>query len=226
MPDIDVGNLIYFLLKWFHFLAGITWIGVLYYFNFMQGAFFAETTPEVKTAATQKLVPRALWWFRWGAMFTIITGWIMIGYKIGHNGVPITDAWSVKILIGALMGTFMWANVWFVIWPAQKLAIAAANGQKIDGLADRVRRAFLASRTNTLLSIPMLFLMGAAANLKIRPQEPITWLIVAGAIVLLVEINALTATKGATTAPIEKVKGVITSGFVLTAVFFAVLLLV
>ncbi len=220
MPEI--GNLVYFLLKWFHFLAGITWIGVLYYFNFIQGAFFAETTPEVKTAATQKLVPRALWWFRWGAMFTIITGWSMIGYKMSH-GETFTTGWSVLILIGALMGTFMWANVWFVIWPAQKLAIAAANGQKVDGLAARARRAFLASRTNTLLSIPMLFFMGAARNLTLAPKDPVIWYIVAGAIVLLVEINALVATKGVTTAPIEKVKGVITSGFILTAVFFGVI---
>jgi uncharacterized membrane protein len=67
-----------FLLRWIHFLAGITWIGLLYYFNFVQTPFFAETEAPVRSGAQQKLLPRAMWWFRWGAMFTFLSGWIYL----------------------------------------------------------------------------------------------------------------------------------------------------
>src|SRR3972149_4724295 len=96
-----------FLLRWIHFLAGITWIGILYYFNFVQTPFFAETEPPVRSGAIQKLVPRALWWFRWGAMVTLVRGW--------------------SIFRGGRLVSFMWANVLFVIWPNQKLVIASAT---------------------------------------------------------------------------------------------------
>ena len=75
-----------FLLRWIHFLAGITWIGLLYYFNFVQVPFFAETEPAVRTGAQQKLLPRALWWFRWGAMVTFLAGWLIVLHKLGQGG--------------------------------------------------------------------------------------------------------------------------------------------
>ena len=106
----------YVLLRWFHVLAGITWIGMLYYFNFVQTPFFgSELGGQAKGAMTRGLVPNALWWFRWGAMFTFITGWLIVLTKLGHDGVPLGSGYMTRILTGGLLGTFMWANVWFVI---------------------------------------------------------------------------------------------------------------
>ena len=219
-----------FLLRWLHFLAGITWIGLLYYFNFVQGPFFAEADAATKSSATQKLVPRALWWFRWSALFTFLSGALIIAKRIGEapeGTAPWSSPWAVAILTGALFGTLMLANVWRVIWPNQKIVIASAVAAATGGQANPAataagRRAFLASRTNVVFSVPMLFFMGAATHM---PPNPIThlmgyWigvLIVAA----LIEINALTATSGATTKPIEKIPGVITTGFVVWAVVYA-----
>jgi len=214
-----------FLLRWLHFLAGITWIGLLYYFNFVQGPFFAEADAATKSAATQKLVPRALWWFRWGAMLTFLSGAAIIGMRMGP-GVAATP-WGVAIMTGALFGTLMFLNVWLVIWPNQKIVIASAVAAATGGQANPVaaaagRRAFLASRTNVVFSIPMLFFMGAASHM---PPTQVTnlmgyWIGVF-IVAALLEINALTATSGATTKPIEKIPGVITTGFVVWAAVYA-----
>src|SRR5437879_6768527 len=116
------------LLRWLHFLAGITWIGLLYYFNFVQGPFFAEADGATKSAATQKLVPRALWWFRWGAMFTFLSGASIITKRVlqAPPGTSVmTSPWGEAIFTGALFGTLMFLNVWAVIWPKQKIVIAS-----------------------------------------------------------------------------------------------------
>jgi uncharacterized membrane protein len=213
-----------FLLRWGHFIFGIAWIGMLWYFNFVQGPFFAEAEAGVKTAATQKLVPRALWYFRWGAMGTFLTGWAIVGMRSSVPGGAelLMTSWGATILTGGLMGTLMWFNVWFVIWPRQKKVIASANGEKVENLPAVARRAFLASRTNTLLSIPMLFFMGSASHLAISvdPAKVWTWLGIVVVILALLEANALLADKGATTKPIEKVKGVIHSGLFLAVLFY------
>jgi len=217
------------LLRWLHFLAGITWIGLLYYFNFVQGPFFAEADGATKSAATQKLVPRALWWFRWGAMFTFLSGAAIITKRVlqAPPGTSVmTSPWGEAIFTGALFGTLMFVNVWAVIWPKQKVVIASAvaaagGGQANPAAAAAGRRAFLASRTNVVFSVPMLFFMGAATHL---PPSQVThpnsyWvglLVVAG----LLELNALKATSGLTTKPIEKISGVITTGFVVWAVVY------
>src|SRR5712671_4264338 len=114
------------LLRWMHFLFGITWIGLLYYFNFVQTPFFGETEPPVRSGAIQKLVPRALWWFRWGAMGTVFFGllYLLIWWDMMLDWTM--TAWGVAILTGGIMGIIMWANVWFVIWPNQKIIIANA----------------------------------------------------------------------------------------------------
>src|SRR5689334_25242879 len=104
---------IVFLLRWVHFLAGVTWIGLLYYFNFVQGPFFAETDAATKSNAIQKLVPRALWWFRWAAMFTMLTGLTYLMYRGHRDGAMIySTSWGVAILTGGVLGLTMWANVW------------------------------------------------------------------------------------------------------------------
>jgi len=131
----------------------------------------------------------------------------------------------VTILTGALMGTIMWFNVWFIIWPRQKKIIAAAqgNGPAVD--AAQVRRAFLASRTNTLLSVPLLFLMAAASHLPIavNPACVGAWFLGLIVVLALIEANALLATNGGTTKPIEKPKGVIHMGILLTVILYVVM---
>src|SRR3954468_19402144 len=127
--DIALLNMngLMFLLRWLHFFFGIVWIGHLYYFNFTQGPFFAETDAATKSNATQKLVPRALWWFRWGAMWTMATGLTILAIR-GHldGGAIFQTSWGAAILTGAAMGLIMWANVWFIIWPAQQVVIKSA----------------------------------------------------------------------------------------------------
>jgi uncharacterized membrane protein len=220
-----------FLMRWLHFLAGVTWIGLLYYFNVVQTPFFAETEANIRTGVISKLVPRALWWFRWGAMVTILTGLTIIGVKMNQLGVDgfysVSYGWAITL--GGVLGLFMWFNVWFVIWPNQKVLIAsaqqvAAGGQALPDIATRGRRAGLASRTNTMFSVPMLFYMGAASHLVLfgtLTDAGKMWLpIIAGVIIVLLEINALTGDKGVTKKPLDSVRGVITAGFVLAAVFY------
>src|SRR5512134_716795 len=161
----------HFFFRWFHFLAGITWIGILYYFNFVQTPFFAETEAGVRTGAIQKLVPRALWWFRWGAMFTFLAGFLMYVIRMHEmgGGLFFSSSYGVTITLGGLIGTMMFLNVWLIIWPNQQIVIASANqvaqgGQALPAAAGAGRRAALTSRTNTVFSIPMLFYMGAASH--------------------------------------------------------------
>ena len=218
-----------FLLRWLHFLAGITWIGLLYYFNFVQGPFMAEADAATKSAATQKLVPRALAWFRWSAVVTFLSGAAIIGKRIGESpegSAAWSSPWAITILTGALFGTVMLANVWQVIWRNQKIviasAIAAASGGQANAAAPAAaRRAFLASRTNVAFSIPMLFFMGAASHFTVPGggNHAAYWTGVIIVIALL-EINALTATTGPTTKPIEKISGVIVTGFVVWAIVY------
>jgi uncharacterized membrane protein len=212
-----------FLLRWGHFIFGIAWIGMLWYFNFVQGPFFATADAPTKTAATKGLVPKALFYFRYGAMGTFVTGWAIIalrGQQAGH-AIFMTN-WGATIITGAIMGTVMWANVWFVIWPRQKKVIASANGEKVENLPALARRAFLASRTNTLLSVPLLFFMGAASHLPIAVDSSKVgmWFGIVIVLVGLIEANALLADKGITTKPIEKVSGVIHYGLLLSVVFY------
>ncbi|MBX7147752.1 urate hydroxylase PuuD [bacterium] len=205
---------IFFVLRWIHFFAGVTWIGLLYYFNFIQGEFFKEIEPAVKGVAVQKLVPRALLWFRWAAMWTFISGWSLLIGTV-HTGVPLASSWGIWILTGATLGTFMWANVWFVIWPNQKKVIAGAPDAAAAGA-----KALLASRTNVLFSIPMLFLMGAARHLTLaRDFAAVNFTIVIGvigAVILLLEVNALKGKLG----PLTTVKGVVHCGVALAAVLY------
>jgi uncharacterized membrane protein len=217
-----------FLLRWIHFLAGITWIGLLYYLNFAQVPFFAETEAPVRSGAQQKLLPRVMWWFRWGAMITFLSGWLyLLHYWIGRRGV--TDPGTWVILLGGILGSVMWFNVWFVIWPAQKLVIqnaldTAAGKPANPAVPPRAARAGLASRTNVVFSIPMLFMMGAASHLPLpMPGSGAAFWLIALVIVALVELNALAVAPGKpTTKPLATVKGTLWFGFVLTIVFYFV----
>lgn len=149
------------LLRWGHFLAGVTWIGLLYYFNFVQMEYFKEAEAGAKSDVIQKLVPRALWWFRWGAVMTLLTGLGIFGVRGGGM--------SMDIYLGALIAIFMFTNVWLIIWPNQKIIIASAQqvangGEALPEAPGAAATAGLASRTNALFSIPMLFFMGASAH--------------------------------------------------------------
>jgi uncharacterized membrane protein len=229
------GHLGLMLLRWLHFMFGITWIGILYYFNFVQGPFFAETDATTKSAATQKLVPRALWWFRWSAMGTFLVGLlILLNNWVLDGGHFIRSSYGITILTGGTLGTLMFLNVWLVIWPKQKVviasAVAAASGGQADPAAGPAgRRAFLASRTNVLFSLPMLFFMGAARHWPHADASAfgvVVWLLIGGVVIAAIEYNALTATQGSTTQPLEKVSSVIHSGLALTLVLVILVRLV
>lgn len=223
-----------FLLRWIHFLAGVTWIGLLYYFNFVQVPFFAETDPGVRSGAIQKLVPRALLWFRMGAAMTMLSGVIIIGIRASQmgGGAFYDSSYGWAITTGGILGLVMGANVWAVIWPNQKVVIAnavqtAAGGQAIPDAAARGRRAFLASRTNTMLSIPMLFFMGAASHLTLfsgtNASGKMAMTLCLALLVVLVEVNALIGSKGGAKKPLETIGGTILTGFVLTAVLYGLI---
>ena len=150
------------LFRWGHMVFGVAWIGLLYYFNFVQTEYFKEAEDEHRMGAIRTLVPRALWWFRWGAMFTFITGCVLLAYK----GAGLT----YDIVLGAGMATLMFLNVWLIIWPNQRIVFTsaqtvAAGGEADPAAAGAAPKAALASRTNTLFSAPMLFLMGSSAHL-------------------------------------------------------------
>src|SRR3989442_4711774 len=156
---------IQFLFRWIHFLSGITWIGLLYYFNFVQGPFMAEADAATKSGATQKLVPRALWWFRWSAAVTFLSGATILGLRRASW----SDPWGLTILTGAAFGTVMLANVWRGIWPHQKIVIAnavalAGGGQAQPAGPGAARRAVLSSRTHVVVSVSMLVFIGAASH--------------------------------------------------------------
>ena len=215
-----------FLLRWIHFLAGITWIGLLYYLNFAQTPFFAETEAPVRSGVQQKLLPRVMWWFRWGAMITFLSGWLyLLHYWIGRRG--LTDPGTWVILLGGILGSVMWFNVWFVIWPAQKLVIqnaldTAAGKPANPAVPPKAARAGLASRTNVVFSMPMLFMMGAASHLPLpMPGSGAAFWLIALIIIALVEGNALGVAPGKpTTKPLGTVKGTLWFGFILTIVFY------
>jgi uncharacterized membrane protein len=215
-----------FLLRWIHFLSGIIWIGLLYYFNFVQTPFFAETEPAVRSGAVQKLVPRALWWFRWGAMITFLSGWLYLLHRVPQVGFSTSYSWA--ILLGGILGTIMWANVWFVIWPNQKIVIqnaidTAAGRPANPAAAPAGQRAGFASRTNTLFSISMLFFMGAASHLTLPvPRSGPAFWVLCAIILALIEANALYGTQGATKKLLATVKGTLWAGFIVAAVFYLI----
>ena len=207
---MEFENLISYLFRWIHFFAGVAWIGLLYYFNFVQTEYFKETDAAAKSSAISKLVPRALWWFRWGAMLTFLSGLALAGYM--------ASAINYYIVVGMLLGTLMFLNVWLIIWPNQQTVIASNNqviggGEALPEAAGSLGKAGLASRTNTLFSIPMLFFMGASAHLSGAGRIPITAeggtsllaIILTLVIIAALQLNAI---KGKT-GPMTSVVGVI-----------------
>ena len=155
--------------RWIHFLSGVTWIGLLYYFNFVQvpaiAAAIADAGGPGPAAINKYVAPRALVWFRWGAVVTWLSGAALLE-SMPH--LSLVDAFTLQgpsqvIGVGAWLGTIMLFNVWVLIWPNQKKVLGIVSAT--DDEKNRARRvALLASRTNTMLSIPMLLFMGASAH--------------------------------------------------------------
>jgi len=165
-----------FVLRWLHVLSAILWIGLLYYFNMVQIPMMPKIPDEQKPAVSKFIAPEALWYFRWAAMATIATGLILAalnGYFLDAVTLGATSGFNVPgntlIGIGMWLGTIMWFNVWFVIWPNQQRALNIENrfpDLTKDQKAGHGRTAMLFSRTNFVLSIPMLFCMVGASHLS------------------------------------------------------------
>ena len=157
------------LFRYLHVLAGIMWIGLLWYLNFVQIPSMPKLSDEQKPAITKVIAPAVLFWFRWAALATIVTGLIVAtlnGYV--HDamilGIGSGGGKNTAIGIGMWLGLIMAFNVWFVIWPNQKKALGIVEADP-DTKAKSAKTAMLFSRTNTLLSLPMLLSMVAAQNL-------------------------------------------------------------
>ena len=191
----------------FHILFGIAWIGLLYYFNFVQTEYVKVAEPDAKADVMKKLAPNALWWFRWAALFTFLTGVILL-YQI----------WArigTEIILGATMGTLMMLNVWGIIWRNQKIVL----GMKEGDAAIAAAKAGLASRTNTLFSVPMLMYMVYSAHAPgsylVLDGWNMTSLLIGLVIIFTIEANAIW---GKMLPVIASVRSVITSSFVLAVI--------
>ena len=202
------------LFRYAHIVFGVAWIGLLYYFNFVQTEYVKEADDGAKADVMAKLAPRALWWFRWAALFTFLTGLILLWWVSNQQ------RFNLGITLGALMGTIMMLNVWGIIWPNQKIMIGLAEGDKtVAG-----PKAALASRTNTLLSLPMLYFMvasvhGFAASGGAWASTSMTALIIGLVIIIVIEANAIW---GKMLGLIQSVSGVITSSIILTIIMAGV----
>ena len=162
------------LIIWLHVLAGITWIGLLYYFNFVQvpalGEAAGDTDGPGPAAISKYVAPRALAWFRWGALVTWLSGAAFLLHKgqfanafmLGLNTDPVNQ-YAMTIGVGAWLGTIMLFNVWVLIWPNQKKVLGIVEASA-DEIARAKNTAFLASRSNTLMSIPMIMSMVGAGH--------------------------------------------------------------
>lgn len=159
------------LARWTHVVSGIMWIGLLWYFNFVQIPTMPSIPDEMKPAIGKHIAPAALWWFRWGAAFTVLTGLIVAhlrGYMVEVLSFGlVADVYTPQysfIGIGMWLAIIMAINVWFIIWPNQKIALGMVEAEA-DAKPKAARTAMLFSRTNTLLSLPMLITMAGAQTL-------------------------------------------------------------
>ena len=187
-----------------HVLFGIAWIGLLYYFNFVQAEYVKIADPDAKADVFKKLAPNALWWFRWAALFTFLTGVILLHQIYVRIG--------TEIILGATMGTIMMLNVWGIIWRNQKIVLGMKDGDAAAAGA----KAGLASRTNTLFSVPMLMYMvysvhGGNVGMGISMNA----LYLGLAIIFAIEANAIW---GKMIPAIASVRAVIISSFALAII--------
>lgn len=169
MTGMGAGDADWFglVVRWVHFLAGITWIGLLYFFNIINAAFLKSLDGPTKNMVIPKLMPPALNWFRHGATVTVLAGIVLYFYIYSKGGTG-----AIALGIGGLLGIIMMVNVHAIIWPNQKKVIAAVSQAAAGGppppaeMAQWGKTALVASRINFLLSIPMLLFMGAGSHFK------------------------------------------------------------
>jgi len=191
-----------FLSRWSHVVVGITWIGLLYYFNFVQVPAFAEMEAAARNNAIDKLASRALWWFRWAAVATVVSGLLILGFQRQLDDMDyFKSPPGMAIAVGILLALTMFVNVWGIIWRNQKTVIANARNVQAGGEADPAaaeagRRALLASRQNTIFSLPMLVFMVGTSHFPYDvpnatgSHRAIYWLIML-VVWILFELNAL-----------------------------------
>jgi uncharacterized membrane protein len=226
----------HWILRWWHVVFGVAWIGILYYFNFVQVPAFATMEAPHRNGAIDKLVPRALWYFRFSALATAITGILMLGlYSSGDaKAYSFSEGYGTAIFMGSVIGLLMLANVWLVIWPNQQKVIANARGL-LEGkpadpaAADAGRRGLIASRTNAIFSIPMLMFMTGAQNF-FQASTPsgatrtILWILLLLVLVVL-ELSALGfigGVNGPLTKPLASHKNIAHIGVPLALLFLAI----
>jgi uncharacterized membrane protein len=236
-----IGN---FWFRYLHILAGITWIGLLYYFNFVQVPGLAAYGDEGKARniTVTQIATRALWWFRWAAIATLATGLLITAVApdymqdfMNHPGSDPLNAKNAVISVGMTLGILMAANVWMIIWKNQKVVIANAvnvlgGGEANPDAATCGRKALLASRQNMVFSVSMLFYMVGAAHFypevfSATSGNANTFMLVSLVIVALLELNAIGIFGGIKAGnkmlwPYESHKNAIISSVVLLAVFF------
>ncbi len=191
-----------FFTRWLHILVGITWIGLLYFFNFVQVPSFAQMDPAARNNAMDKLTWRALWWFRWAAVATVVTGFVLLYFTEEYKPDFMKTLPGISISAGILLGLTMFLNVWGIIWRKQKIVIAnarnvAAGGEADPGAAAAGRQGLMASRVNAIFSIPMvLFMVGTshfpyAAGLPPTGGKRATFWAVFVIVWAVLELNAL-----------------------------------
>ena len=225
------------LFRWGHVLAGITWIGLLYFFNFVQTPAYAELSPAARSEGFDKLTWRALWWFRWAAALTFLTGISILGIQknLGPNfSEYFAGAQGTSIAWGATLGTIMFLNVWGVIWRNQKIVIASERAKLAGGEGDpaqpeAAKKGARASRANVLFSIPMLWFMVFTSHFSLFYADPNgghlygAWAIFL-LIVAFIELSALGLLGGLDSAfnknVFDKHRNTIIAGFVVWALLF------
>src|SRR5688572_2300695 len=152
-----------FFMRWLHIGSGVMWIGLLWYFNFVQTPSMPQIPDEQKPAVSKVIAPRALFWFRWSALATVVTG-VLLAWMLGFLVQALTLAPSHRAIgVGVYLALVMAFNVWFIIWPNQKKALGIVTVDAAEKAA-AAKKAGMTSRVNTMLSIPMLYCMAAQSH--------------------------------------------------------------
>ena len=178
-------NEVLITVRWIHFVAGITWIGLLYWFNLVNVNFMKTLDATTRPVVVPALLPRALFWFRHSAWVTVLAGLVLIYGSYWANGDIVTSNSARTIFAGMVLGLVMLFNVWMIIWPNQRRAFAAlAAGEAPDPAW--ARNTLYASRTNVTLSFPMLFFMASASHFPLDWPQIVAVAVIAGAIALAI----------------------------------------
>ena len=153
-----------FLVRWLHVVSGIMWVGLLWYFNFVQMPSMPKIPDEQKPAVSKVIAPAALFWFRYAALATVVTG-LLVAYMNGYLKQALTlQVPFAAIGIGMWIALIMAFNVWFIIWPKQQIALGLVEVEHVDEKPKAAKIAMITSRANTMLSVPMLYMMVAQQN--------------------------------------------------------------